>query len=213
MSNEKFIEDLQTWLNEHGANPALLVDGQAGSKTRLELNKHLKGFVTVQIFPNPEPLSSSPLSELDPRSRGNIEKLHPKFQPLATAFMVKVRKELGDFRVTSGFRSYEEQNILYSQGRTRGGKIVTDARGGSSTHNFGLAIDITLFGANGQPIWESPLYAKAGLMAEGMGMKLDWAGGGDGENFNDIPHIEYWGATDSLPLFRDRKAKGKEILP
>lgn len=74
MSNEKFIEDLQTWLNEHGANPALLVDGQAGSKTRLELNKHLKGFVTVQIFPNPEPLSSS-LSDIPPGIRVALELL------------------------------------------------------------------------------------------------------------------------------------------
>jgi len=45
-------------------------------------------------------------------------------------------------RISSGFRSIEEQNQLYEQGRTVNGHIVTEAPGGRSIHNFGLAIDI-----------------------------------------------------------------------
>lgn len=36
-------------------------------------------------------------------------------------------------------RTFEEQEAIYAQGRTKPGKIVTNARGGQSYHNFGLA--------------------------------------------------------------------------
>lgn len=45
-------------------------------------------------------------------------------------------------RITSGFRTVEEQEQIYQQGRTVNGHIVTEARGGESIHNFGLAVDI-----------------------------------------------------------------------
>jgi D-alanyl-D-alanine carboxypeptidase len=55
--------------------------------------------------------------------------------------------------IVSGYRSLQEQTLLYSQGRTldqitnqvalRGaGNSVTDAPAGQSAHNFGLAIDV-----------------------------------------------------------------------
>ncbi|SVE43245.1 uncharacterized protein METZ01_LOCUS496099, partial [marine metagenome] len=43
--------------------------------------------------------------------------------------------------VVHTLRTYAEQDDLYEQGRTEPGKIVTNARGGKSWHNFGLAID------------------------------------------------------------------------
>ena len=39
------------------------------------------------------------------------------------------------------YRSFDEQNHLYAQGRTKPGKIVTYAKGGQSYHNFGLAFE------------------------------------------------------------------------
>ncbi len=36
-------------------------------------------------------------------------------------------------------RTYKEQNDLYALGRTKPGKKVTNAPGGRSYHNFGLA--------------------------------------------------------------------------
>lgn len=55
--------------------------------------------------------------------------------------------------IVSGYRSMEEQRLLYAKGRTpaeitkrvskRGtGGAVTDAPPGSSAHNYGLAVDI-----------------------------------------------------------------------
>lgn len=47
-----------------------------------------------------------------------------------------------DLRVTSGFRTVAEQNLLYEQGRTEDGHVITEVRGGRSVHNFGFAVDV-----------------------------------------------------------------------
>jgi hypothetical protein len=52
-----------------------------------------------------------------------------------------------------GLRTFAEQDLLYSHGRTTPGSIVTNAKGGQSPHNYGCASDWTLWDANGQPIW------------------------------------------------------------
>jgi hypothetical protein len=49
------------------------------------------------------------------------------------------------FRV---LRTFEDQDELYAQGRTKSGRIVTNARRGDSLHNYGLAADYVL---DGQP--------------------------------------------------------------
>lgn len=45
-----------------------------------------------------------------------------------------------DLRITSGFRSLDEQAALYAQGRTVEGHIVTYTL--KSIHNFGFAVDV-----------------------------------------------------------------------
>jgi len=121
--------------------------------------------------------------------------------------MARIRVELGDFRITSGYRSYDEQNALYVQGRIKPGARVTNARGGHSNHNFRLAFDITLFDGKGQPIWTSHLYRAAGEFGKTVG--LDW--GGDWKTFTDLPHYEYrHGKT--LAQLRADTAAGRDVL-
>lgn len=45
-------------------------------------------------------------------------------------------------RVTSGFRSLEEQARLFDQGRVEDGHIVSWAAAGKSIHNYGYAVDV-----------------------------------------------------------------------
>jgi peptidoglycan L-alanyl-D-glutamate endopeptidase CwlK len=47
-------------------------------------------------------------------------------------------------RIVQGLRTIDEQNALYAQGRTKPGNKVTNAKGGSSYHNYGLAVDFAL---------------------------------------------------------------------
>lgn len=87
--------------------------------------------------------------------------------------------------VTQAFRSIAQQNALYAQGRTKPGKIVTNARGGQSNHNKGTAVDLA-FVVNGAVTWEESLYRKLGKYAQAVGLK--W--GGDWKRFKDKPHVE-----------------------
>jgi peptidoglycan L-alanyl-D-glutamate endopeptidase CwlK len=51
--------------------------------------------------------------------------------------------------VAQGYRSIAEQNRLYAQGRTLPGPIVTNARGGQSIHNRGIAVDLFQYSQDG----------------------------------------------------------------
>ena len=70
-----------------------------------------------------------------------IRELHPRLGIAARQFINTVEGELGiQLRITQGYRSIAEQDALYAQGRTAPGEIVTNARGGQSYHNYGLAL-------------------------------------------------------------------------
>jgi len=102
--------------------------------------------------------------------------------------------------VTQGLRTWEEQDALFAQGRTAPGKIVTDARGGTSYHNFGLAFDILVLDAMGKAEWdpEHPGWRQAAVVGKALG--LDW--GGDWKTIKDQPHFQY---TGGLSLERCRQ--------
>lgn len=71
-----------------------------------------------------------------------IEQLHPSIQRKARDFITGAIDHGFNLRITSGYRSIADQNTLYAQGRTTPGKVVTNAKGGESFHNFGLAFDV-----------------------------------------------------------------------
>lgn len=84
-------------------------------------------------------------------------------------------------RVTSGFRSIEEQDQIYAQGRTSPGNIVTNAKGGESLHNYGVAIDIVDRYRGYNVDWN-----ELGELGESLG--FEW--GGRWAVFVDKPHFE-----------------------
>lgn len=75
---------------------------------------------------------------------------------------------------------------MYAKGRTDGDHIVTNARGGRSNHNFGIAFDIGVFDAQGHYFDESPAYGVVGPLGEALG--LEW--GGRWVSFKDRPHYQ-----------------------
>lgn len=72
--------------------------------------------------------------------------LHPKLIAEAKQIYTEANNQLGysRLRFAHTFRSIKAQNNLYAIGRTKQGNVVTNARGGQSYHNYGLAIDIVL---------------------------------------------------------------------
>lgn len=137
--------------------------------------------------------------------------LHPEIQKKADELIALAKKNGLNIRILEGYRSSAYQNSLYAQGRTCGGNIVTNAKGGQSNHNFGLAFDIVFdYGyaekdSNGKGGND---WAEMGKYGKSIG--LDW--GGDWSGFPDRPHYEYtWGLT--LEQLRAGKLppKGKAI--
>lgn len=122
---------------------------------------------------------------VDPRSEKAIATLHERMKPKARDLVRRAAAEGIEIRITSGTRTYDEQDELYAQGRTKPGKIVTKARAGQSNHNFGIAIDVTIF-KDGQPVWESPRYKRVGEIGEAIG--FEW--GGRWATIKDEPHFE-----------------------
>jgi peptidoglycan L-alanyl-D-glutamate endopeptidase CwlK len=76
-----------------------------------------------------------------------INLLHPKLKDDALKIYDEIVAALNGSaicRFTHTLRTFAEQDALYAQGRTKAGAKVTNARGGASYHNYGLAIDIVL---------------------------------------------------------------------
>ena len=133
----------------------------------------------------PSTKGKSPEWVADPRSERNIATLEPKTAALAREHLRRLAAEGLNFKVTSGTRTFAEQAKLYAQGRTAKGPKVTNARPGSSWHNFGVAYDLTLFSGK-NPIWESKHYDTAGRIGKELGLR--W--GGDFRSIIDRPHFE-----------------------
>jgi peptidoglycan L-alanyl-D-glutamate endopeptidase CwlK len=150
-------------------------------------------------------------NRVDDRSEKAIATLSPQVQPYARALVKKAAQHGITIKVIAGLRTYEEQNELFAQGRTKPGRIVTNARGGYSNHNFGIAFDVGVFeGAN--YLDESPKYKAVGAL--GMDLGLEW--GGNWKTFVDEPHFQLrpkWAGDmkESVMLaeLRTRKDSGK----
>ena len=85
---------------------------------------------------------------MDQISLERIKTLHPKIRQEVLELYKKANNlELGKgvrLRLSYTFRTHEEQDKLYAQGRTKPGKKVTNAKGGQSIHNYGLALDVVI---------------------------------------------------------------------
>jgi peptidoglycan L-alanyl-D-glutamate endopeptidase CwlK len=154
------------------------------------------------------------ISRVDDRSESNIATLLAEVRPIARALIQKAAASGIQIKVISGTRSYVEQDALYAKGRTAPGSKVTNARGGYSNHNFGLAFDIGVFsGTKYQP--ESPKYKAVGAL--GMELGLEW--GGNWTSIVDQPHFQLrpeWAnglpEREMLAELRGRVADGTPIF-
>lgn len=133
-----------------------------------------------------------------------VEKLHPK---LRVEIKTLIEKAEAGFpvtiaiRVVQGYRTFAEQDALYAQSRTIPGPKVTDAKGGYSYHNYGLAIDFAIlydkdgngkyetlswdlvkdFDRDGEADWQEVVRI---FKASGY----SW--GGDWNSLKDNPHLQ-----------------------
>jgi len=133
------------------------------------------------------------IGQFDPRT--DIATLMPPAQKAARKFMTAAASFPLTVRIISGSRTYAEQDALFAIGRTiqTNKKPVTNARGGQSNHNFGVAWDVGIFDAAGKYYTgatkaEEKAYADLGALIRAQVTKLEW--GGDWTSFTDRPHYQ-----------------------
>ncbi|TSB45447.1 M15 family metallopeptidase [Alkalicoccobacillus porphyridii] len=100
-----------------------------------------------------------------------------------------------DVVITDDFRSIEKQDSLYDKGRESEGRVVTNAKGGESYHNYGLAIDFALRKENGDVIWDLEYDGNQNGESDWMEVvsiakDLGFTWGGDWKGFRDYPHLQ-----------------------
>jgi peptidoglycan L-alanyl-D-glutamate endopeptidase CwlK len=131
---------------------------------------------------------------INSRSLGD---LLPPVQQRVVQFL-SLAKEAGiDLIVTSTYRDAASQEALYAQGRTKPGRIVTNAKAGQSWHNWRCAIDVVPV-RNGKPVWDAkdPIWQTVGQLGKQAG--LEWAG--DWKRFKEFPHFQYTGGLTLAQL-------------
>lgn len=123
----------------------------------------------------------------DPRTERCIASLQADAQQAARRSLKAIRATGVDARIISGTRTYPEQSALYAQGRSKPGRIVTNAKAGSSWHNFGLAWDIGIFKNGAYVANDDGPYRAVAPAAKVPG--IEW--GGDWTTFKDYPHYQF----------------------
>ena len=151
------------------------------------------------------------LSELPgyARSAATIANLDPVIRPFAEKLLVRAAQDGLRLVVVSGYRSMQEQEKLYAQGRTEPGEIVTNAKPGSSWHNFALAFDVASIDASGNIVWpnDSSFWSRVGQIGREVG--LEW--GGDFASFPDRPHFQYRGGLSLADARAGKKPAGVAV--
>lgn len=140
---------------------------------------------------------------MDKATIDRIKLLHPALRTEVSKIYQEICQALTGkaiCRFAYTLRTFAEQDALYAQGRTAPGKVITNAKGGQSYHNYGLAIDIVLLkDTNGDGTFETASW-ETDVDFDGDGKsdwqeivgifnRYGWVWGGDWK-FTDKPHFE-----------------------
>lgn len=133
--------------------------------------------------------------------------LHTAFSLALKVWAEKDASGLTPF-ISCSYRTGEEQNRLYAQGRTAPGHKVTNAKAGQSLHNYPLAFafDIAFRKPNGALDWSHAPFERFAAIMRDVAPWIEW--GGEWERFKDRPHFEVRGyhwtdaRSNRMPDFR-----------
>lgn len=87
-----------------------------------------------------------------------IKLLHPKLRDEVSEIYDEISEALSGSamcRFSYTLRTFAEQDAIYAQGRTKPGKIVSNAKAGLSYHNYGMAVDIVFIINGKEASWDT----------------------------------------------------------
>lgn len=136
---------------------------------------------------------------MDKITLDRIELLHPKLRDEAKAIYTEICQALTGkamCRFAYTLRTFAEQDALYLQKPK-----VTNAKGGQSYHNYGLAIDIVLLidkdnnGSYETASWDTKNDFDGDQKSDWQEIvsifkRYGWEWGGSWANFPDMPHFQ-----------------------
>lgn len=164
----------------------LTADGIVGKDT-LEVAERITKASNINLgSQNPVDVPITPPELINhPRLRGT----HPNLQTKAVTLLEMAKADGITLLITQGLRTFAEQGALFKK-RPK----VTNARGGQSMHNYGVAFDVAVM-VNGKISWDEKLYRGLGKYADAVG--LDWGGRW---RFVDYPHFQLKGLPNYKAL-------------
>ncbi|WP_396133948.1 M15 family metallopeptidase [Bacillus sp. SLBN-46] len=147
--------------------------------------------IIILLFIEENPISNSNTNQ----SISYPTELHPIVKERSDQLIQQSASKGIRVVITDDFRSAEDQDRLYEQGRTTEGTIVTYAKGGESYHNFGLAVDFALKDPSGNVMWDMNYDGNKNGKDDwtevvGMAKALGFEWGGDWAQFKDYPHLQ-----------------------
>lgn len=157
---------------------------------------------------------------MDSSTKNRIALLHPTVREEITKIIEECDLALtgrAKVRITQGLRSFPEQDDLYAIGRTKPGKIVTNAKGGQSIHNYGFAVDICLIIDGITASWDTAKDWDGDKIADwtecvNIFKKYGWNWGGDWKTFKDLPHFDKKGFSDWKILQALKRDKNNYVI-
>ena len=119
-----------------------------------------------------------------------IDELQPKVQAAVLAAIHDCQAAGLEVLISCTYRSPEEQQVLYNQGRTTPGKIVTNAKPGQSFHQYRVAIDLYPL-VSGKPDFTGKAlqWTKIAKIFQEHG--FEW--GFNWTRFKEMPHFQMTG--------------------
>lgn len=140
----------------------------------------------------------------DKISHERAQQLHPKVRDEVISLIDQVEAGFPPniaVRIVQGLRTIKEQDALYAKGRTTPGSIVTNAKGGSSYHNYGLAIDFAILidkdgnGRYDELSWDIKKDNDKDGVADWLEVvkvfeAAGWEWGGKWSSIKDYPHVQ-----------------------
>jgi len=120
-----------------------------------------------------------------------LDSLEVDFRPLVEE-LIRRTEEITKRKwgISDARRTMKQQADIYEQGRTKPGKVVSNAKPGQSAHNFGYAVDLWPLTKNQKNFdWSANrvLFDQMGKIAVSLG--LTW--GGNFKSILDLPHVEH----------------------
>jgi peptidoglycan LD-endopeptidase CwlK len=137
---------------------------------------------------------------MDTHSEARLQLLYPPFADTVRQMHSTLLSEGIHIIAAQGLRTVAEQQAIWQQGRRPDGSyvdpihhkgVVTNAQGGHSWHNFGLAVDCDVLNKDGSVDWNAqhPSWKRM----EAVGVSLGLVSGANWVRIVDAPHFQVQG--------------------